>query len=82
MLVDDVQIPRPAAVYGLVILVVDRPDVVLMLGFEPLRISVRGAGPAPLGCFLGYFQAFLSPDEAPQVFCRSYAGCGSRLRVA
>jgi len=25
---------------------------------------------------------YRTPIEAPQVFCRSYAGCGSRLRVA
>ncbi len=48
MLVDDVQVPQSAAVYGLVILVVDHKDVVFMLGFQPLGFSVRGAGPAPL----------------------------------
>ncbi len=31
-LVDDVQVPQPSAGCGLVILVVDRPDVVFMLG--------------------------------------------------
>ncbi len=67
MLVDDVQVPQPPAVRGLVILEVDRPDVVFMLGFQPLGIGVRGAGPAPLCCFLGHFQAFLSPDPGTRL---------------
>ncbi len=80
-LVDDVQVPQPPAGCGLVVLVVDHKDVVLMLGFQPLGISVRGAGPAPLCCFGGYFQAFLSPgplhsftvDEEVRL-CRDRAG--------
>ena len=50
------------AVRGLVVLVIDRPDVVRVLGPQVLGICVREADPAPLLGFVGDLQAFFAPE--------------------
>ena len=61
-LVDDVEDPKPAAVGGLVVLEVERPDVIGSLGLQVLRLGRRMPEPASLLGFVGDLEPFFAPD--------------------